>query len=95
MNFNLINKLCLFFSLSICYTDEEEAWLNKKFELFDSAFRTVPLGDKLMQDFVRNSFGAQPLSRFQYFLTFSSYMSLGGGMGGGALSIPSPPAKFC
>jgi hypothetical protein len=49
------------------YTDEEETWLNKQFELSDSAFRSVPLGDKLMQDFVRNSFGASP-SRFQYVL---------------------------
>jgi hypothetical protein len=66
MNFQFEQQI-VFFSLSMSYTDEEEAWLNKQFGLFDSAFRSVPLGDKLMQDFVRNSFGASP-SRFRYVL---------------------------
>ena len=44
------------------YTDEEERWLKLQSSHVDEAFRTVPIGDEMLNEFSMYSLGV-PLSR--------------------------------
>ena len=54
------------------YTGEEEAWLKKQLKLVDEAFRSVPIGENVMHEFMMYSLGV-PLSR-SYMATFFSIL---------------------
>lgn len=50
------------FKLVMSYTDEEERWLKLQSSHVDEAFRTVPIGDEMLNEFSMYSLGV-PLSR--------------------------------
>ena len=49
-------------NIVMTYTVEEEAWLGQQLKLVDEAFRSIPLGENLMDEFMMFSLGV-PLSR--------------------------------
>ena len=48
--------------LTIVYTEEEELWLNKQVHLLDKAFRSVSMGEEIMDEIAMYSLGV-PLSK--------------------------------
>ena len=50
------------FKLVMSYTDEEERWIKLQSSHVDEAFRTVPIGDEMLNEFSMYSLGV-PLSR--------------------------------
>ena len=55
-------KLFSGFDLVMTYTQEEELWLDKQFKHMEEAFRSVTIGDEIMNEFFMYSLGV-PLSK--------------------------------
>ncbi len=45
--------------LTMVYTNEEECWLQKQIDLLEMAFRSVPMGEEIMEEFAMYSLGVK------------------------------------
>ncbi len=58
--------------VTIAYTEEEESWLQKLIGLLEAAFRSVPMGEEIMEEFAMYSLGV-PLSKRYLSRVFAVY----------------------
>jgi hypothetical protein len=51
--------------ITMVYTDEEECWLQKQIDLLEMAFRSVPMGEEIIEEFAMYSLGVNFINILQ------------------------------
>ncbi len=60
-------------TLTMVYTQEEERWLQNQLELLETAFRSVPIGEEIIEEFAMYSLGV-PVSKSNLPRVFNVYL---------------------